>query len=219
MARDSKRLPSYDSEISKWFFCVSILIPVSLILALLFFREPFHFLENAFSELGESVTRTGQPNGPSRWVFSFGWIVCGLLMARIAMRYSHQRRLRKAQLKKWLAWAGSLGFFVAITPNDINHVLHSVGMGLVVAVTFFFGIVFLVELRVAMPQITFYASMIVLLTSVLTYAAAFFMDLAMKQVAQKACVLGLLFAVEKASTVAPEGFEWRTALQAIRNRY
>lgn len=209
-------VPSYDSEISKRFFMISVIIPITLILALVLFREPFHFWRNAFSELGEAVTPQGRSNLPSRLVFSIGWFACGIAMAHISSRYGKNRELRSSVFKRWLAMAGSIGFFVAIVPNDTNHILHSVGMGLVVAATYFFGMLFLLELRSSISTLTFYANMIFLQSTVLTYAVTFFIDSTIKQAAQKFCVLGLLIVVEKASTIAPDGFEWKTALQLVR---
>lgn len=216
MTGDSKHPPSYDWDISRLFFFVSIVIPVTLILALILFSEPFHFLQNAFSELGETVTSSGHANVLSRWVFSMGWIACGLAMAKIGRLYSRRSRLRNAQFKQWLAWAGSFGFFLALAPNDISHLLHSIGTGLVVAATFFFGILFLLELRTSMRALVFYSYMLFLLSSVLTYAITFFTNSAGKQAAQKLCVFGLVLVVEKASSMAPNGFEWKHVLQAIR---
>lgn len=218
MTNEYRPSPSYDPQISKWFFLLSLILPLTLILALLLYREPFHFLHNAFSELGDTVTSAGTANYVSRLIFSAGWIVCGILMLQVGRGFAKDRRIRGSLLKQWLAWAGGVGFFVAITPNDVNHLLHSVGMGMVVGVTYAFGALFLFELRRQISATAFVFNMLLLQSTVLTYAVMFFFDSALKQAAQKLCVIGLLVAVEKASTMAPEGFEWRAALHAIRSK-
>jgi len=213
-ARDS--LPSYDPGISRLFFSISLIIPVTLVLAFVLYREPFFFLQNAFSELGETVTPQGHSNLMSRIVFSAGWLACSVLMVQISYRYGKSRVLRNATFKRWLAMLGGVGFLVAVTPNDVSHLLHSIGMGLVVGVTYLFGVLFLIELKTGISAFIFYSHMILLQSVVLTYAFAYFLDASIKQAAQKLCVIGLLIVVERAATIAPEGFEWRTALQAIR---
>lgn len=211
-----RRLPSYDPEISKLFFLMCLIIPVTLILAVLFYRDTFHFLRNAFSQLGETVTPQGQSNLVSRLVFSAGFIACGVAMISISSRYGKNRDLRNRSLKRWLALAGGVGFVVAITPNDISHSAHSIGMGTAVAVPYFFGVVFLLELRPRIPAFVFYANMLILQASVLTYAATYFADSSHDKIAQKFCVVGLLLVMERAVTIAPEGFELRKVVEAIR---
>jgi len=216
MENTRKRLPSYDPEISKLFFMICLIIPVTLILAVLLYRDTFHFLRNAFSQLGETVTPQGQSNLASRLMFSAGFIACGVAMINISSRYGKNRDLRNRSIKRWLALAGGVGFFVAITPNDISHSAHSVGMGTAVAVSYFFGIIFLLELRPRIPAYVFYANMLILQTSVLTYAATYFANSSHDKIAQKLCVVGLLLVMERAVTIAPEGFELRKVVQAIR---
>jgi len=216
MRKARNQLPSYDPEISKLFFLMCLIIPITLILAVLFYRDTFHFLRNAFSQLGETVTPQGRSNLASRLVFSAGFVACGVAMISISSRYGKNRDLRNRFLKRWLALAGGIGFFVAITPNDMSHSAHSVGMGSAVAVTYFFAMIFLLELRPRIPAFVFYANMIILQTSVLTYTAAYFADSSYDKIAQKFCVVGLLLVMERAVTIAPEGFEWRAVVEAIR---
>jgi len=208
--------PSYDPEISKLFFAMCLIIPASIILALLLYAEPFHLWHNAFSQLGETVTASGVPNVASRLVFSAGWIACGIVMLMIAARYGRNRALRLRALKGWLALLGGIGFFIAITPNDLNHLLHSIGMGIGVGVMYFFAILLLFELRPRISRWVFLANVTLLHAVVLTYAVAFFANSDHKQLAQKLCILGLLLVMERMVTIAPEGFEWRSVFEALR---
>ena len=210
------RLPSYDPGISRIFFSISLIIPITLVLALALYREPFFLLRDAFSELGETLTSQGRSNTIPRLIFSVGWLICSVLMVQISYRYGKRPAMKNATFKRWLAMFGGIGFLVAITPNDVNHIVHSIGMGLVVGVTYVFGVLFLIELRTEVGAPNFLWLMLLLQTTVLTYAVAFFLNASIKQAAQKLCVIGLLLVVEKAATIGPEGFEWRAALQAIR---
>ncbi len=212
------RRPSYDPEISKLFFFVCLIIPVMLIVALFFYRDPFSFWHTPFSRFGQILTEEGRGNLLSRLVFSAGLIASGVAILLIGVRYVVNRALRNRSVKAFLAFVGSIGFFVAITPNDLNHLWHSIGMGILFGTMFFFALFFLVELRSSIPHWVFYWNTFLLLASVLSYAGLFFIDSEFKQMAQKGCVIGLLLVMEKAITIAPEGFEWRAAIQAMRSK-
>ena len=135
-------------------------------------------------------------------------------MINISSRFKKSPELRNQVLKRYLALSCGVGFFVAITPDDVSHSAHSVGMGAVVGVTYFFGAIFLLELRARISPRVFITNMIILQGSVLTYAATYFADIDQKQIAQKICVVGLLLVMERAVTIGPEGFEWRTTLRS-----
>jgi hypothetical membrane protein len=211
-----KERPSYDPLISGLFVFMCIIIPVTLLLAWMLFPDPFSFWWNAFSELENSVTDLGHANPASRLIFSLGWIACGVLMIKIGARYQRDHSLRSWSVKRLLALAGGIGFLVALTPDDASHILHSIGMGVVVATLYFFGTIFLVELRRIMGWPEFLVAMFVLQGVVLTYAGAFFVDSDWKQVAQKSCVLGLMLVMGRAVTLAPDGLEWRAVLESSR---
>jgi hypothetical protein len=210
------RVPSYDPEISRLMLLMCLILPITLIVALLLRREPFYFFWTAFRERGQMVTAGGQLNLMPRWIFTLGWIACGLAMLKISAGFWEQHDLRWHALKSCLALCGGVGFFIAITSNDLSHVLDSIGMGMIVGLTYSFGVIFMLELRCEFASAAWWATLLLLQRLVLSHAAAFLMDSMLKQAAQKLCVLGLLIVVEKASTMAPEGFGWKTALEAIR---
>jgi len=206
------RWPSYDELISRLLFTVCLIIPVTLILAVIFYRDSFHLLSNAFSELGEIKTHSGTPNPVARLIFSAGFIACGATMLIISLRFARARGIRNRFVKSALALFAAAGFFLGITPNDLSHFWHSVGMGVVIGAIYFFGLLFLVELRTTISPFVFWWNLSVLHVSVLIYATLWFLGSDLKQVAQKACVIGLLLVMERVGTVAPEGFAWRAAL-------
>lgn len=216
MTNDRLYRPSYDPEISKLFFAMCLIIPVSILLSRLTYSEPFHLWRSAFSELGETVTSTGSPNVVSRLIFSAGWIACGLVMLMIGVRYGRRAHLRLHVIKSGLASLGGVGFLIAIAPNDLNHLLHSIGMGTAVGVMYFFAVILLFELRPRLSRAVFSTNILLLHVVVLTYAAAFFANSDYKQMAQKFCILGLLIVMERMVTIAPEGIEWRSVLESLR---
>ena len=210
------RQPSYDSRISGLFFAICLVIPITIFLALLFYGEPFHLWRDAFSQLGETITPSGNANVVSRLLFSAGWMTSGVLMTMICVRFAGQRGLRRHWIKSGLALLGAVGFFVAIAPNNLNHLVHSIGMGTEVGVMYFFSMILLMELRQRIHRLIFLGSLALLHTVVLTYAVTFFANSDSKQLAQKLCLLGLLLVMERMVTIAPESVEWRTALAIWR---
>jgi len=214
--RQPDRLPSYDESISRLLFAICLIIPVTLILAVIFYRDSFHLLGNAFSELGEIRTHSGNPNPVARLIFSAGFIASGAAMLVVSWRFARTQGLRNRFLKSALALFATAGFFIGITPNDLSHFWHSVGMGTVVGSIFFLGLIFLLEIKPTISTFVFWWNLSVLSASVLLYATLWFLDSDLKQMAQKACVIGLLLVMERAGTLAPEGFEWRTALGTLR---
>ena len=216
MGMEFRERPSYDPLISGLFVLMCLVIPVTLLLAWMLFPDPFSFWWNAFSELENRVTDLGHANPASRVIFSAGWIVSGILMIKIGAHYQRTRDLRAWSVKRVLALVSGIGFLVALTPDDASHLLHSIGMGIIVATLYAFGTIFLVELRHIMGWPEFLVAMFVLQGVVLTYAGAFFVDSDWKQVAQKTCVLGLLLVMGRAVTLAPDGLEWRAVLESTR---
>ena len=124
---------SYDHEISALFLLLSLTVFATLGLAALAYGEPFRFWYDAFSDLGNTVTHGGHRNAPARLIFSAGMIVSSAIMLRISSRYAGRRKLRHHAIKCWLARLRTLGCLISIYPNDIDHTVHSVGVGIVIA--------------------------------------------------------------------------------------
>lgn len=216
MKKNGQLLPSYDHEISKLFLLIGLIIVVTLIVALFFYQDPFQLWQTAFSELGTTTTPQGRPNWASRFVFSAGFGACGVTMFNISWHYEKNHSLRNHTFKRWLAFLGSIGFFVAITPNDINHFVHSLGMGIVVGVIYFFGVIFLLELKSQVSGMLFFTNMTILQMTVLSYAVAFFTNSVYKQSAQKLCIVGLLLVIAKMVMVTPQAFGLNEIVKTIK---
>jgi len=210
---------SYDHHISQLFLLLSLIVFVTLALSALFYGEPFLFWRHAFSDLGNTVTPGGHANAASRLVFSVGMIVGGAVMLVISRRYAGSQGFRHRMIKRWLAILGALGFLVAIYPNDLNHVVHSVGVGTVVGVVYLFTMLFHLELRPRISARLFYIDMIVIQMAVFPYAAAFFAEWAAKQSLQKTCILGLFVTLERIVTAVEESFHPSEVLSLFRRSW
>jgi len=212
MKRRKNLSPSYDHAISTLFVLLSLILFATFGLAVLFFGEPFLFWQHAFSDLGDTVTKHGHSNLTSRMIFSAGMIVEGCLMLKISSRYAEDRTFRNRTIKRWLAFLGAIGFLVSIYPNNINHVIHSVGVGIVIGVLYLFVMIFHFELKPRIPPRVFYTDMAIIQAAVFSYAVTFFADAASKQVFQKFCIIGIFLALQWSVTIAEESFEARELL-------
>ncbi|MEA3408278.1 MAG: hypothetical protein U9R48_09405 [Chloroflexota bacterium] len=205
--------PPYDREISALFFLVSLVFFVTVILAILFLGEPFSMWQHPFSDLGNTVTRQGRPNMPSRLIFCAGMLVDGYIMRRISACYAQNPDLRHRTVKRWLALLGALGSVVSTYPSDVSNLIHSLGTGPAVGVIYLFTTLFHLELRPQTRPSFFYADLIILQATVLPYAVAFFLNLPPKQSLQKLCILGLGFTLQRVVTAAEESFRPREVLR------
>lgn len=201
--------PSYNHAVSKSFFLVFFILFITLGLAIVFYGEPFLFWQHAFSDLGNTVTRQGQPNVVPRLIFSLGMIVESFVMLSIRAQYSGELSFRNQRIKSWLALLGAVGFLVAIVPNDHFHAIHSVGVGLVVGVLYFFAMFFHFELKGVLSKWQFYADIVLLQIAVFPYAVSFFADWASKQSYQKICIMGVFYVLLKAASAAEGSFAGR----------
>jgi hypothetical membrane protein len=216
MKRRKRPAASYDHAISELFFLLSLVLIVTLALAVLFYGEPFRFWHHAFSDLGNTVTSRGRRNVASRMVFSVGMMVECALMLRIRARYGETQDLRHRTIKRWLALLGAVAFLVAICPNDVNHTIHSVGVGTVVGVIYLFTMVFHLELEPRIPARLFYVDLVIIQVAVFSYAWAFFANSPFKQSLQKTCIGGVFFALERACMATEESYRPHEALAFLQ---
>jgi hypothetical membrane protein len=206
MKRRKNRAPSYDHSISALFSLLSLILFATFGLAVLFFGERFLFWHHAFSDLGDTVTRQGHSNLSSRVIFSVGMIIESCIMLKISSRYAENQNFRNHPVKRWLALLGAIGFVVSIYPNNINHFVHSLGVGTVIGVLYLLTMIFHFELKPRIPPRSFYTDLVVIQVAVFSYAVTFFADSASKQVFQKICIVGLFLALERVVTIAEESF-------------
>ncbi|MGD9030219.1 MAG: hypothetical protein PVG25_10430 [Anaerolineae bacterium] len=206
MKRRESPPPSYDRDISALFSLLSLILFATLAIAILFHGEPFLFWQHAFSDLGNIKTLGGQPNATSRLTFSVGMIVQSAIMLRISACYAGNETLWHHTVKRWLALLGAIGFVVSIYPNDINHLVHSVGVGIVIGVVYLFTMIFHCELKPVTSPWLFYGDLVIIQVSVFSYAIAFFADWELKQSLQKTCVMGVFFTLQRIITAAEESF-------------
>ena len=213
MKRRKNPSPSYDHSVSALFLLLSLILLATLGLAVLFFGEPFLFWQHAFSDLGDTVTKQGHSNLISRLIFSAGMIIDGCLMLKISSRYAQDQTFRNRTIKPWLAFLGAIGFLVSIYPNNVNHFIHSLGVGIVIGVLHLFVMIFHFEIKSRIPPRIFYTDMVIIQAAVFSYAVAFFANSASKQAFQKICIIGIFLALQRSATIAEESFDARKMLR------
>lgn len=214
--KDLSTPPSYNYAVSALFFLLFFVLFATFGVAILFYGEPFLFWEHAFSVLGDTVTTQGNPNRVSRLIFSIGMLIESGIFLRIRAHYAGDHRFRNQVIKRWLALLGALGFLVSILPNNLFHAIHSLGVGTVVGVLYFFAMFFHFELRERLPQWQFLIDVILLQVVVFPYAIAFFANWESKQSYQKICLMGIFYVLLKAASLTENAFKPREMLQVFR---
>jgi hypothetical protein len=197
--------PSYDTAISACFELLIAVSCVTLIAAVALYGEPFSW-DYAFSDLGSTATWQGKENVPSRLVFTLGGLSASVIMLRIWISNTGERRFRSQRAKRNLGALGTAGFLLSSVPNSQYHVVHTIGVILAFASLYLFTMFFYLELKAAMPPWRFLLELIALQVVVFSYAAAFFANWAAKQGFQKACIVGLFYTVVRAVSAGREGF-------------
>lgn len=98
-----------------------------VLLAVVSYRGRFDFWSFPLSDLGVWRTPDGKPNTLSALLFALYLTVGGLLMASYAVGYRRGLNARWKRTKTLFAWMTAVGFFVALSPNDVLHVHHVAG--------------------------------------------------------------------------------------------
>lgn len=181
-----------DQKLSHLYLYVVISISSTYLLGALFYADKFHFWQHALSELGTTRTLTGTPNTISAFLVALGMFTTGWLLLTIAGMYQAQSNLLNQHLKCFLLYIAGIGSFITIFPNDLFHVLHSIGSGMMIGPIFIIELLMLWERKLVIGITKVYSVSILLSVSILTYAAAFFRYHDIQQVAQKFCIFNLL---------------------------
>jgi hypothetical protein len=198
-----------DQKLSRLYLYVVISISSTYLLGALFYADKFHFWQHALSELGTTRTLTGTPNTISAFLVALGMFTTGWLLLTIAGIYQAQSKVLKQPLKCFLLYIAGIGSFITIFPNDLFHVLHSVGCGMMIGPIFIIELLMLWERKLFIGIKKVYSVSILLSVSVLTYAAAFFRFHDIQQIAQKFCIFNLLVILynrSKLKMALPEPF-------------
>jgi len=210
--------PPYDHKISALFYFLFLILVTSLGLAIVYYAEPFLFWEHAFSDLGNVITLHGNSNPLSRSIFSIGLIIESIIMFKIGAYYAGNPHFRNHRIKHWLAYLGAIGFLISIYPNDRYHVIHSVGVGMVIGALYLFTMIFHFELKPVVSLKVFYIDMFLVQMTIFPYAVAFFADSVHKQSLQKFCILGVFFALLRIVSAAEDAFVLREVIGYFRKQ-
>jgi len=210
--------PPYDHKISALFYFLFLILVTSLGLAIVYYAEPFLFWEHAFSDLGNVTTLHGNSNTVSRSIFSIGLIIESIIMFKIGAYYAGNPQFCNHRVKQWLAFIGAVGFLISLYPNDIYHVIHSIGIGMVIGALYLFTMIYHFELRPVVSLRVFYLDLILVQMVIFPYAVAFFVDSVHKQSLQKFCIMGVFFALLRIVSATEDGFVLREVIGYFRRR-
>ena len=203
--------PSYNRTISGYFVLLIVVMCVTLAAAVALYGEPFSW-DYAFSDLGSTATWEGKLNAPSRLVFTLGGLSASWIMLHIWAAYTGETRFRNQRTKRDLGALGLAGYLLSSVPNSQHHITHTIGAVFAFAALYFFTMIFYFELKAAMPRWRFALELAVLQVVVFSYAVAFFADWPSKQGFQKACIVGVFYAVLRAASVGEDRFRLRDTL-------
>ena len=181
-----------DQQLSDLYRYVVISISLTYLLGAVFYADSFHFWQHALSELGTIRTLLGTPNLLSAFLVGLGMFITGWLLVEIARIYQNHPTIANHYPKSWLSFIAGIGSFVAIFPNDLFHVIHSVGIAMMIGPIFILELIMLWGMKSIVGPIKTYLIITALSASVLTYAAAFFHYNNIQQVSQKFCLFNLL---------------------------
>jgi len=187
--RDSE---TKDQQLSKLYRYVVISISLTYLLGAVFYADTFHFWQHALSELGTTRPLLGTPNLLSAFLVVLGMFITGWFLVEIALIYQNHHTIANHYPKSWLSCIAGIGSFIAIFPNDLFHVIHSIGIAMMIGPIFFLELIILWEMKSIVGPRKAYLVITVLSASVLTYAAAFFHYNNIQQVSQKFCIFNLL---------------------------
>ena len=210
--------PPYDHKISALFYFLFLILVTSLGLAVVYYAEPFLFWEHAFSDLGNVNTLHGNSNTVSRAIFSIGLIIESIILFKIGAYYAGNSQFRNHQIKQWLAYIGGIGFLISLYPNDLYHVIHSVGIGMVIGALYLLTMIYHFELKPVVSLKVFYMDMFLVQMAIFPYTVAFFADSVHKQSLQKFCILGVFFALLRIVSATEDGFVLREVIGYFRKQ-
>lgn len=192
MSTDNREIEFANVRRMRLFQYLVINIAGTYLLGAVFYADPFHFWDHAFSELGTTFTLLGTPNLTSSVIITLGMFITGRLLLEIARTFRQDPKHLHANYKSALMYLASLGSFISIFPNNLFHNIHSIGSALIIGSIFLFDLFLLTEGLVSPKPLLAYLLFGILSLSVLSYAITYFMDVPIKQATQKICVINLL---------------------------
>ncbi len=194
-------------NISSLFSMLIILFIGTFSLGILLYGETFSFWNSAFSDLGSTVTPGGVSNSLSSIIFIIGMLISSFVFFKISQQFKTDPDILHYRQKQQLSLTGGIGCFIFICPYNINDDIHMIGAALMVASIWAIGTLLLIEARKFVQKEKVLLLQTILQGTVLTYAFTYFADMAVRDIAQKFAVLGLII-VLKITTAPIQAFEF-----------
>jgi hypothetical protein len=186
-------LTSDDQKLRELFRRIEVFIFLTFTLGAVFYADRFHIWEHALSEISTTRTLQGTPNLLSTAIISLGMILVNAHLLEIAALYRKNADFPHHQVKSILMYMAGMGSLLSIFPNNHFHLIHSIGSGMLIGPFYIINLLFLWERKQEMPRLWWCLLTLILSITVLWYAGTFFMNMDIKQIAQKFCVVSILF--------------------------
>ena len=167
------------------------------------YADPFHFWSHALSEIGTTKTLLGTPNMPSALIVMSGMFVAARMLLKAARIYLRNNIYPNQYRKAGLLYIASLGAFISISPNDLFHLIHTIGSALLIGSVFLITLLMVWECREIIDPRMAYSIMSSLGITILAYTVTYFSDLEIKQAPQKLCLANLLIVLYQRSRISP----------------
>lgn len=197
-----KHLISDDHKLRMLFRRVEVFIILTFTLGAVFYADNFHIWEHALSEIGTTRTLKGTPNLLATTIIALGMILTNAQLLEIAALYKKNPRFPHHQIKSIFMYMAGTGALISVFPNNHFHLIHSIGSGMMIGPFYIINLLFLWERKDDYSKLWFFLLMSFLSISVLWYAGTFFMNLEIKQITQKFCVVSILFVLHQ-RTISP----------------
>lgn len=194
-----RKLVPLDPFVCRLLLILTIVATTATILAIVVYEGPFLVWKYALSDLGAVRTKYNAVNTASRLVFIWGFAVSSYIMARVGFHYLKHDHLTWNKPKGVLSLLASLGFLIFLYPHDMNKQIHTLGAGLMVGSCYLFANVILFEMRSGMDKWRWVYYQGILHVSVLSYATAYILHWAIRQIPQKFCFLGIIYIFDQIS--------------------
>jgi hypothetical protein len=182
-----------ERRLAKLYSALVICIIATYGVGALFYADPFNFWKHALSELGTTITLLGTPNHKAAILVSLGMFTTARKLLELGNIHRHTPNLHYHSHKSLLLFIASGGALIGIFPNNLFHLMHSIGSAMLIGSIYILELILIEENDQHIGPIN-----PVLLTSLISvlvviYTAAFFFDTPAKQSSQKICLVSLLF--------------------------
>ncbi len=178
-------------DVLKLFRLLFFINVIMIFAAVLLYPGKFPVLTYPISDLGATRALNGDANTPSMLILISGMVISSILMFKAAFRLEKERARGPGRAMFFLTMLCGFGYILLTAPDDIMDTVHRWGGALTVGSLWAITIIMLEMLRSSFGIRKFIIFHYVLHVTVIIYAICFFLDLYVRDMAQKAALLAL----------------------------